>query len=178
MNKIYALVTNEISNYDFKYDFAKIKIVESKYYAKFPRYFFNVDPLTKIDLGFDEFIYIKLYLCTINQDKINLKLKEFINNAQKLYKNFFLKDNHTMSIFFQNMMINELGDKSEEKLKNYMKNFVTAKNIEKFPLLFMKYTNEYNKVLISENKPDNYLIIVQNLINITSIRDLSKEEEE
>ncbi len=178
MNKIYPNIVQEIKNYDFKYDFARIKIVESKYYAKFPRYFFNVDPLTKIDLGFDEYIYIKLYLCTINQDKINLKLTEFINNAQKLYKNFFLKDNHTMTIFFQNMLMNELSEKSEEKIKNYMKNFVTAKNIEKFPLLFMKYTNEYNKFLISENKPENYLTIVQNIINISSIREISQEEEE
>lgn len=72
----------------------------------------------------------------------------------------------------------ELGEKSEEKIKNYFKNFVTAKNIEKFPLLYMKYTNEYNKLLISENKPENYLTIVQNIINISSVRDISEEEEE
>ena len=113
-----------------------------------------------------------------NQDKINLKMTEYITSAQKLYKNFFLKDNHTMSIFFQNMLINELNDKSEETLKLYLRNFVTAKNIEKFPLLYMKYTNELNKVLILENKPENYLSIVQNLINMTSVRELSSEEEE
>lgn len=107
-----------------------------------------------------------------------MKITEFITNAQKLYKSFFLKDNHTMTIFFQNMLMNELNDKSEEKIKIYLKNFLTAKNLEKFPLLYMKYINEYNKVLISENKPENYLTIVQNLINITSIRDLSLEEEE
>lgn len=168
----------EINNYEFKFDFTKLKIVDSKYYAKLPRYYIYIDPLTKIDLGFDEFIFIKLYLCTINQDKINLKITEFINNAQKLYKNFFLKDNHTMTIFFQNMLMNEVNDKTEEKMKNYLKNFVNAKNLEKFPLLYMKYTNEYHKVLISEIKPENYLTIVQNLINITSVRELSNEEEE
>jgi len=83
-----------------------------------------------------------------------------------------------MTIFFQNMLMNELGEKSEEKIKNYLKNFVTAKNIEKFPLLYMKYTNEYNKLLISENKPENYLTIIQNIINISSVRDISQEEEE
>jgi len=107
-----------------------------------------------------------------------MKITEFINNAQKLYKNFFLKDNHTMTIFFQNMLMNEVNDKTEEKMKNYLKNFVNAKNLEKFPLLYMKYTNEYHKVLISEIKPENYLTIVQNLINITSVRELSNEEEE
>ena len=167
----------EISVFDFKYDFTKLKIIESKYYGKLARYFVTIDPLTRIDLGFDDYICTKLYLCTINHEKINLKILEFLTNAQRLYKNFFLKDNHTMTIFFQIIAMNELNDKSEEKLKFYFKNFVAAKNLDKFPLLYLKYTNEYNNILITENKAENNLIILQNIINISSVREITSGEE-
>ena len=177
MNKIYPQIMKEISIYDFKYDFTKLKIIDSKYYGKLSRYFVNIDPLTRIDLGLDDYICTKLYLCTINQDKINLKILEFLTSAERLYKNFFLKDNHTMTIFFQSIAMNELNDKSEEKIKFYFKNFVAAKNLDKFPLLYLKYTNEYNNILISENNSDNNSIILQNLINISSVREITQEEE-
>lgn len=83
-----------------------------------------------------------------------------------------------MTIFFQKMMMNELSDKSADKLKLYYMNFVTAKNLDKFPLLYLKFTNELNQILINENNPENNLIILQNIINITSVREISPQEEE
>lgn len=178
LNKIYPSVCEEINKHDFKFDFAKLKIFESKYFAKFPRYFVHVDPLTKIDLGFDEFVFTRLYLCTINQDKINMKISEFLANAQKLYKNFFLKENNTMNIFFQNLILKDTKEGSEERVKQIYQNFMNSKNLERFPQLYQKYLNELTTILISENKPENYLTIVQNLINISSVRDLTSSEEE
>jgi hypothetical protein len=178
LNKIFPVILQEINKQEDKFDFSKLKIIESKYFAKFPRYFVNVDPLTKIDLGFDENIYFRLYMCTINQDIINLKISEYIANAQKLYRNFFLKDNSTMNIFFQNLITRDLLEKSEDKLKQFCYSAVNSKNLEKFPLLYLKYLEELNQVLISENKSENYLTIVQNIIKISSVRDLKQVEEE
>ena len=56
--------------------------------------------------------------------------------------------------------------------------FVGAKNLEKFPLLYLTFTNELKTVLIKENNPENYAIILQNIINISSVREISPEEEE
>ena len=132
--------------------------------------------MTKVDIGFDDYIYTKLYLCTINQDKINSKILELFTCAQKHYKNFFLKDYNTMTIFFQKMIMNELHDTTDEKLRNYYLSFVGAKNLEKFPLLYLTFTNELKTVLIKDNNPENYAIILQNIINISYVREISPEE--
>jgi hypothetical protein len=60
--------------------------------------------------------------------------------------------------------MNELHDTTDEKLRNYYLSFVGAKNLEKFPLLYLTFTNELKTVLIKENNPENYAIILQNII--------------
>lgn len=160
-----------------------VKTKESKYFGKPPIFYIQIDPLTKKDLDFDENIYLKLFITSynINSETLFGRLNENIMRSKKLYQSNFLngKENNTMMIYF-NMITLLHVDQNNEKLKYLYKPIANSPGLNKFPDLYLKLLTEYNKVLLNDSTGTeaNNSSILSNLVNIASVRDLTKEEEE
>jgi hypothetical protein len=165
-----------------------MKYRENKFYGKAPRLYEQIDPLTEKDYEFDENFYMKTFISNfnINYDFLFNKLTENLNKSERLYSTHMItpKENSngitSMSIFFNilSILYNESYSKNSEKLKILYKNFISCPNLNKFPLLYLKYLQEYNQILLNENCSDNIGTILNNLCLIANYRNLTQDEEE
>jgi hypothetical protein len=165
-----------------------MKYRENKFYGKAPKLYEQIDPLTEKDYEFDDNFYMKTFISNfnINYDFLFNKLTENLNKAERLYSTHMItpKENSngitSMTIFFNilSILYNESYSKNSEKLKILYKNFISCPNLNKFPLLYLKYLQEYNQILLNENCSDNIGIILNNLCLIANYRNLTQDEEE
>lgn len=160
----------------------QIKIKESKYFGKVPRFLVEIDPLTEKEIEFNEDFYLKMYMVNnfISLNNLENKLIDDLNNAQKLYLSYLNKnnDNSSMLIYFHTLQILNNIHKEKETFKQIYKSIITSPHLNKFPLLFLKYLEEYNQILINESLQENNTLILFNLNAISSIRELNSEEQE
>lgn len=185
--KDYGGVENFI-NFDKNIKSDTIKIRESKFYGKAPKFYIQVDPLTEKDLDFDGGIYMKLFCNNfgVDIDNLNNRLNENLNRAQKLYSQFYLhsKENSlgcsTMTIFLNilSLISNDNYSKNYEKMKYLYKTFISSAGLSKFPKLHCKYLEEYNNILINDGARENFTQMLNNLISIAGVRKLNQQEEE
>lgn len=165
-----------------------MKYRESKFYGKAPKLYEQIDPLTEKDYEYDENFYLKTFISlnNINYDFLYNKLTEYLNRADRLYSTYMVqsKENSkgvtSMTIFFNILTIlyNDSYSKYSEKLKILYKNFISCPNLNKFPLLYLKYLQEFNQILLKENSIDNAGIIFNNLCLIANYKNLTQVEEE
>jgi hypothetical protein len=161
-----------------------LKFGESKFFGKAPYFYFQVDPLTKKEVGFDENIYLKTFINNYNISLENFynRINENIFRAQKTYYSTYFKEKiqMTLSLYFNvlTLLTNENYKNDIDKLKFLYRSFVGSPGLGKFPRLYLNYLENYNKIIFPGNDQENCQIILGNLINIASIRKLTKEEEE
>jgi hypothetical protein len=165
-----------------------MKYRENKFYGKSPKLYEQIDPLTEKDYEYDENFYLNTFLSkyNINYDFLYSKLTEFLNKAERLYSTHMMlsKENTkgitSMTIFFNilSILYNDSYSKNPEKLKILYKNFVSCPNLNKFPLLYLKYLQEYNQILLYENSNETTGTIFSNLCSIANYRNLKQDEEE
>ena len=91
-----------------------------------------------------------------------------------------------MNLLFNTLLINEMTNRSkignnEEKLLSIYNNLhKRTKNLKKFPALYVKFYQNFNDLLIKDRSTLKLLQvdqIVKNLINISTVRKLTEEEE-
>ena len=111
-----------------------LKIEDNKFYGKPPRFFNQIDPLTRKETRFDETNYLKYFLNVnnISYDNLLNKLMDNLTKSQKLYGlNYMLErenvSTNTMTIYFNilSVMANESYSKNNEKMKYLYKTFVS-----------------------------------------------------
>ncbi len=164
-----------------------LKMEDNKFYGKPPRFFYQIDPLTRKETKFDEATYLKFFINmnSLTQENIFNRLMDNLTKAQKLYQSHYMigRENissNTMTIYFNILSIisNENYSSNNEKMKYLYKTFISTPNLSKFPKIFLKYLEEYNKILMSENNPNNFATILNNFISVSGLRNLEKSEEE
>jgi hypothetical protein len=159
-----------------------IYIRASKFFGKAPNFYIKLDPLTEKAVEYDDSIYIKMFMNKFNINKENLFciLNENISNSEKQYHDTFLKDkeSNSMALYFNFLSLLNKDKIDNEKLKYIYKIVSNSHNLNKFPLLYLKFLTEYNDILIKLKDPEDNVSILNNLVNIASIRKLTEEEEE
>lgn len=121
----------------------------------------------------------------LTSENILNKLIDDLSKSQKLYQINYINEkenilSNTMTIYFNILSVqsNENYSRNSEKMKYLYKTFVSSPHIQKFPKLFLKYIDDYNKILIEEENSLNYVTILNNLISISQFRILENNEEE
>ena len=94
-----------------------------------------------------------------------------------------MKEPHTMKIFFNSILINELSGTTRsnlDKIAIMYKNMQNSKHLQKFPSLYLQFFENYNIILL-RNKEVEFINdkeqVFNNLINISNVRKLTEEEE-
>ena len=94
-----------------------------------------------------------------------------------------MKEPHTMKIFFNSILINELSGTTRsnlDKIAVMYKNMQNSKHLQKFPSLYLQFFENYNIILL-RNKEVEFINdkeqVFNNLINISNVRKLTEEEE-
>jgi hypothetical protein len=169
--------------------YENIKLKQSIYYGKVPKFYEQIDPLTEKEYDFDESIYLKIFLTNnnIGLDFLYSKLNEEMARSEKLYNDYYLVKKvsnslpllNSMSIFFNilSIKVNPNLATNNEKLKYLFKSFVFSPGLSKFPKLYLKYLEDYYSILLSGG-PENEQILLEVLIAISGLRPLSDKEEE
>jgi hypothetical protein len=165
-----------------------IKIKPSVYYGKIPKFYEQIDPLTEKEYDFDELCYLKLFLANngISLDWLYSKLNEEMSRSEKLYNEYYIIKKvsnslpmlNSMTIFFNILSVkaNPLLATNNEKLKFLYKSFVFSPGLNKFPKLYLKYLEDYYKILVSGGT-ECELNALEILIAIAGLRPLSDQEE-
>ena len=191
---------NNINLEEKEYKIDSIFKENSKYYAKTPKFYFNIDPLNKKKFGFNEEIYIRKF---INNYELNIqKLKVILmeNYEKKLikyYSNFLSSNNLNIYIKILNLSI-EYNFENIEKydnnslniIINNLHNLITSMDSNKQIIKFIKFykffieqivniliykTNKNNKNFENSNEK---IILYENLLKLGMFRELNSNEEE
>ena len=191
---------NNINLEEKEYKIDSIFKENSKYYAKTPKFYFNIDPLNKKKFGFNEEIYIRKF---INNYELNIqKLKVILieNYEKKLikyYSNFLSSNNLNIYIKILNLSI-EYNFENIEKydnnslniIINNLHNLITSMDSNKQIIKFIKFykffieqivniliykTNKNNKNFENFNEK---IILYENLLKLGMFRELNSNEEE
>ena len=160
---------------------------DNKFFGKPPKFFYQIDPLTRKETKYEDVIYLKFFINmnNLSQENILNRLMDNLAKCQKLYQLHYMigRENisyNTMTIYFNILSVisNENYSSNFEKMKYLYKTFISTPNLAKFPKIYLKYLEEYNKILINENNSDSFIIILNNLISISALRNLERSEEE
>lgn len=159
-----------------------IEIRPSKFYGKLPKFFIRIDPLTDKDVEYDDILYLKMFMAMYNikEESFISLLDQSLINSQKWYQNSFLKDkeNNTMVLYMNYLALLCKNNLDGSRLRSIYKMIINSPNLNKFPLLFLKYVTEYTELLMKDGLSEDNAIILNNLVSIASIRALNAQEEE
>ena len=191
---------NNINLEEKEYKIDSIFKENSKYYAKTPKFYFNIDPLNKKKFGFNEEIYIRKF---INNYELNIqKLKVILieNYEKKLikyYSNFLSSNNLNIYIKILNLSI-EYNFENIEKYDNNSLNIIinnlhslitsmdSNKQIIKFIKFYKFFIEQIVNILIYKTNKNNKnfenfnekIILYENLLKLGMFRELNSNEEE
>ena len=172
----------------------------SKYYAKTPKFYFNIDPLNKKKFGFNEEIYIRKFINNYELNIQKLKIILIENYEKKLikyYSNFLASNNLNIYIKILNLSI-EYNFENIEKYDNNNLNIIinnlnnliismdNNKQIIKFIKFYQFFIEQIIKILIYKTNKNNKnfensnekIILYENLLKLGMFRELNSIEEE